>query len=189
MADLQTLENITNVEDMEVLHVGDILIRTISTAVDDLAEGRRIADVLIKKLEQLKGAGLAAPQLGIMKRVFVFQVRKTDLFPDRDETPLYVMINPEIELMPCGTEEEWEGCFSIPGYAGRVPRYSELTMKWLDYEGNRREQFFEGYIARVIQHELDHLDGRVYLDHLPHMMFFATTENYIKMRQSGTLPK
>ncbi len=176
------------IDDVEIVHVGNIKIRSISEPAPDLDKARIIADVLLQKLDQLRGAGLAAPQIGIMHRIFVIHIKKTDLFPDREETPAYVMINPEMEVPPCGQIEDWEGCFSVPGYAGKVPRHDIVNLKWTDYDGNAREQKFEGYLARVVQHEYDHLEGRVYLDHMSDMLLFSTTENYLKMRREGTLP-
>lgn len=184
----QTLDEI-DIEKLEIVHIGDENIRLRSEPVEDHEEARAIADVLSRKLDLLKGAGLAAPQAGIMRRVFVMQVRKTELFPDREETPLFVIINPEVTYYDEGFLEEWEGCFSIPGYAGKVPRHSKLHLTWTDYEGVAHAQDFEGYIARVIQHEFDHLEGRLYVDHMPNMKCFATTDNYVRRRKAGTLPQ
>jgi peptide deformylase len=82
------------------------------------------------------------------------------------------------------TEElrEYEGCFSVPGYVGLVPRYKKLQVSWTEPDGASRVEMLEGYIARVIQHELDHLNGMLYLDRMPDMATFSTRENYMRTR-------
>jgi peptide deformylase len=122
---------------------------------------------MTETLRRLNGAGLAAPQIGINKRVIVVEVRKTDLFPDRPTSALLQMINPLIKILSDTTELGWEGCFSIPGIMGKVPRATEIEVTYATPEGATHQEKFCGYVARVIQHEVDHLDGVLYLDKVP----------------------
>jgi len=168
---------------IEVMHIGSPIIRSLAQRIGSIAMGAHVCKLLTKKLDELQGAGLAAPQIGLPYRIFIAEVRKTDMFPDREETPLYTMINPEFEFL--STEEliDYEGCFSVPGFVGLVPRFKKLRASWTEPDGTQKEEIFEDYIARVLQHEMDHLNGLVYLDRMPDMSTLSTRENYMKSRQ------
>lgn len=135
---------------------------------------------MVAQLRALSGAGIAANQLGEPLAVVVVEVRKTDFFPDRPESPLYVMINPEILETSNDTEDDWEGCYSVPGLMGRVPRTSSVRVRYVTPEGESKDERFAGYLSRVIQHECDHLDGRLFLDRMHSMESVSTIENYAK---------
>ena len=175
----------TDPDDIAIQHVGSSIIRSVSQPAQDMNQARSVVDRLVIKLRQLKGAGLAAPQIGVPLRIHIIEVQKNELFPNRPEVPLIVMINPEVIIPPCSQVTEWEGCFSVPGYAGRVPRHETVHAKWLDYDGNTCEETFHGYPARVVQHEFDHLNGAVYLDRMPDMLTLATTENYMILKNKS----
>lgn len=164
----------------QLVHIGDPIIRCVARPVRSVVEGEKICRVLYDKLVEIKGAGLAAPQIGLPYRAFVFEVRKTELFPDREESPLYMMINPELEILDEAPLEDYEGCFSVPQFVGLVPRATALRARWTNPDGSQKEQVFEGYQARVIQHELDHLNGVVYLDRMPDMSTLSTRSNYMR---------
>src|SRR4029077_14063096 len=108
------------------------------------------------------GAGLAAPQIGVLLRVVIFGVHANPRYPDAEEVPDTILINPVLE--PLGTEmqEDWEGCLSVPGMRGWVPRYAHLRYAGYDVRGIRFERVVQGFHARVVQHECDHLDGILY---------------------------
>lgn len=163
-----------------LVHIGDPIIRSISRPIQSAVQAAKICRILSEKLWEIQGAGLAAPQIGVPYRVFVFQVRKTELFPDREESPLYAMINPELEILDESIVEDWEGCFSVPGFLGRVPRAKALKVRWTDPDESKHEAVFQDYRARVVQHEMDHLNGVVYVDRMPDMSTFTTRENYLK---------
>jgi peptide deformylase len=163
-------------------HIGSPIIRAHSRRVATAAQGAPICEKLISCLRELKGAGLAAPQIGLPYRVFVAEVRKTEMFPHREESPLYTMINPEFEILSTTELMDYEGCFSVPGYVGLVPRYEKLKATWTEPDGSEKEEIFEGYIARVLQHEMDHLNGMVYLDRMTDMRELCTRENYMRWR-------
>ena len=113
-------------------------------------------------MAHLNGAGLAAPQIGVGLRVVIFGVHANPRYPDAEEVPDTVLINPV--LTPLGTEMEegWEGCLSVPGMRGAVPRYKRLRYHGCDELGRPFEREVTDFHARVVQHEVDHLDGILY---------------------------
>jgi len=113
-------------------------------------------------MAHLDGAGLAAPQIGVLLRVVIFGVKANPRYPDVEEVPDTVLINPVIEPLSDEVEEGWEGCLSVPGMRGWVPRWSRLRYRGRDERGKRFERTVKGFHARVVQHECDHLDGILY---------------------------
>ena len=113
-------------------------------------------------MAHLNGAGLAAPQIAVPLRVVIFGVTANPRYPDIEPVPDTVLINPV--LTPLSSEEEggWEGCLSVPGMRGWVPRFSKLRYAGYDERGRRFQRDVEGFHARVVQHEVDHLDGVLY---------------------------
>ena len=124
------------------------------------AELQRLVDDMIQTMYAAPGIGLAATQVGVALRVFVI-----DLSVGRDPSQLIVMINPEF-VHRDGTQLEEEGCLSVPGFNATVLRPAHVVVRGLDRDGNPRELEGSGLLARAFQHEIDHLDGRVYVDHL-----------------------
>jgi peptide deformylase len=108
------------------------------------------------------GAGLAAPQIGENVRVVIFQVQNNPRYPDAENVPFTVLINPVITPLSDEMEDGWEGCLSFPGLRGVVPRFTKLRYQGLDEHGNTIDRTVDGFHARVVQHECDHLDGVLY---------------------------
>jgi peptide deformylase len=108
------------------------------------------------------GAGLAAPQIGENVRVVIFQVQNNPRYPDAENVPFTVLINPVITPLSDETEDGWEGCLSVPGLRGVVPRFTKLRYRGFDEHGNTIDRTVDGFHARVVQHECDHLDGVLY---------------------------
>jgi peptide deformylase len=113
-------------------------------------------------MAHLNGAGLAAPQIGVGLQVVIFGVRRNPRYPDAEEVPDTVLINPEIEPIGSEMEEAWEGCLSVPGMRGLVPRSLRLRYCGFDENGERIDRTVAGFHARVVQHECDHLAGVLY---------------------------
>lgn len=113
-------------------------------------------------MAHLNGAGLAAPQIGVGLRVVIFGVKSNPRYPDAEEVPDTVLVNPELEALDAQMEEDWEGCLSVPGMRGVVPRHRRLRYAGFDEQGRRFERTVEGFHARVVQHECDHLEGILY---------------------------
>ena len=122
------------------------------------------------------GAGLAAPQIGVGQRVVIFGVDKNPRYPDAEEVPFTVLVNPKLVMLTREVEEDWEGCLSVPGMRGVVPRYTKLRYTGFDIEGNPIERVAEGFHARVVQHECDHLDGILYPQRITDMTKFGFNE-------------
>lgn len=127
---------------------------------------REIAQDLWETMEAYGGVGLAAPQVGINLQLVVFGVVSSERYPDADPVPETVLINPQIEPIGGEMEEGWEGCLSIPGLRGVVPRHRRIRYSGLYLDGNRLEREVDGFHARVVQHECDHLIGLLYPDRM-----------------------
>jgi peptide deformylase len=120
-----------------------------------------IAD-LDDTMKSLNGAGLAAPQIGVGLQVVIFGVERNPRYPEAEEVPYTVLINPVLEAVGNEMEEGWEGCLSVPGMRGLVPRYRRLRYRGHDPCGAPLDRTVEGFHARVVQHECDHLAGILY---------------------------
>lgn len=122
---------------------------------------RLVADMFDTMIE-LNGAGLAAPQIGVSQRVVIFGVEANPRYPQVEPVPTTVLVNPL--LTPIGNEMEdgWEGCLSVPGLRGLVPRHQNLRYTGFDQQGKPIDRTVTGFHARVVQHECDHLDGILY---------------------------
>jgi peptide deformylase len=112
-------------------------------------------------------------------------VRRTDVFPDRPEAGLIQLLNPVVVERSDETTLDWEGCFSVPGYLGRTPRAERITVRCTTESGETVTREFTGYTARVVQHEIDHLDGLVYLDRMPDLTSLTTAQNYLDHHRSA----
>jgi peptide deformylase len=108
------------------------------------------------------GAGLAAPQIGVRLRVVIFGIESNPRYPQAEPVPFTVLINPVLTPLTDELEESWEGCLSVPGLRGVVPRWTHLHYSGFDPEGEPIEREVRGFHARVVQHECDHLDGILY---------------------------
>jgi peptide deformylase len=148
----------------EVLRMGDPRLLARSQEVEDV-RAPAIAALLADMRDTMRaqnGAGLAAPQIGVGLRVVIFGVERNPRYPDVDPVPYTELINPVLTDMSAEMEEGWEGCLSVPGLRGVVPRHSRLRYRGLDPQGNIVDREAEGFHARVVQHECDHLDGILY---------------------------
>ena len=131
-----------------------------------------IAD-MFDTMAELSGAGLAAPQIGVSQRVMIFGVEANPRYPDVEPVPTTVLINPVIEFLTDRTEDGWEGCLSVPGMRGLVRRVTRLRYTGFDQRGAKIDRVAEGFHARVVQHECDHLDGILYPMRLKDMRLFG----------------
>ncbi|MEW6775538.1 MAG: peptide deformylase [Bdellovibrionota bacterium] len=130
----------------------------------DSGEFQRLVDDMIETMRDADGAGLAAPQVFVSKRLVIVEVRKNPRYPDAPDIPLTVLVNPVLEPLPGDLEEGWEGCLSVDDLRGRVVRHTKLRVTSLDREGKSQNFEAEGFFARALQHECDHLDGVLFVD-------------------------
>ncbi|BCB27573.1 peptide deformylase [Sulfurimicrobium lacus] len=124
----------------------------------------------------LNGAGLAAPQIGVGLQVVIFGGFKSPRYPEAEEIPDTVLINPQLEFIGEAMEEDWEGCLSLPGMRGKVPRYKQLRYRGFDFAGKPIDRTVSDFHARVVQHECDHLLGILYPMRIRDMRLFGFTE-------------
>ncbi|MGH8684696.1 MAG: peptide deformylase [Nitrosospira sp.] len=127
-------------------------------------------------MEALDGAGLAAPQIGIGLQVVVFGVKRNPRYPDAEEVPYTVLVNPELIPLTQEMEEDWEGCLSVPGLRGMVPRFARLRYQGSDQYGKPIDRTVDGFHARVVQHECDHLQGILYPMRITDFRTFGFTD-------------
>jgi peptide deformylase len=141
---------------------------------------QQFIDDMIETMYEYDGAGLAAPQVHVSKQVVVMEVAQNPRYPNAPAIPLTVYINPEITPLTDDMVEDWEGCLSVPGLRGRVPRYTKIRLRAYDRRGKRIDITVEGFHARVIQHECDHVQGKVYLDRMRSMESLTFMEEFMK---------
>ena len=147
-----------------VLRMGDPRLLAVADLVKDFRseELKQLLVDMRDTMAHLNGAGLAAPQIGVGLRVVIFGVKANPRYPEAEEVPDTVLINPTLEAVSDEIEEAWEGCLSVPGMRGVVPRLKKLKYSGFDEHGKRFERVVEHFHARVVQHECDHLDGILY---------------------------
>ncbi len=124
-------------------------------------------------MDDLDGAGLAAPQIAVSLRIMIFGVAANPRYPDVESVPETVLINPEITILDSEKESDWEGCLSVPHMRGLVPRYKSIQYRGYNQKGELIEREASGFHARVVQHELDHLDGILYPQRIEDMRNFG----------------
>ncbi len=163
----------------EILKMGDArLLRTAKpvTAFDTDALHLLVTD-LLDTMRAANGAGLAAPQIGEDVQVVIFGSHaRNPRYPDRPIVPPTVLVNPVITPLSEATEDDWEGCLSVPGMRGVVPRWSHIRYTGFDQYGDPIDRTVEGFHARVVQHECDHLWGKLYPMRMTDMSKFGFTE-------------
>lgn len=153
----------------EVLRMGDpcLLLKAKPIEKFDAPELHALIQDMQDTMKHMNGAGIAAPQIGVSQRVVIFGQKESDntinlRYPDADMVPFTVLINPVLTPMGTAMEDGWEGCLSVPGMRGIVPRYQRLHYVGFDQYGNTIDRLVSGFHARVVQHECDHLDGILY---------------------------
>jgi peptide deformylase len=139
-------------------------------------ELRALLEDMKETMAAKNGAGLAAPQIGVGQRVVIFGVELNPRYPDAEPVPFTVLVNPKLVMLTREIEEDWEGCLSVPGMRGVVPRYTKLRYTGFDIEGNPIDRVAEGFHARVVQHECDHLDGILYPQRITDLTRFGFNE-------------
>jgi peptide deformylase len=127
---------------------------------------QKFIDDMIETMKEYDGVGLAADQVHESKQIAVLEVADNPRYPEKPQVPLTVLVNPTITPLSKDIEEDWEGCLSIPDLRGMVPRYKNVRVQALDRQGKEIDFVANEFHARVIQHEFDHLNGKVYLDRM-----------------------
>ena len=158
----------------------DPRLKKAAAPVADLSDGlRRLADDMVETMYGAPGIGLAAPQVGVLERLIVL-----DCTPDDSaECGLLVMFNPQIMAQSDETSSYEEGCLSIPDHYGQVTRPAEVTVTWLDRDGTQQQQDFFGLWSTCVQHEIDHLNGKLFIDYLGIMKRQLITRKMQKLKR------
>ncbi|HEX8782367.1 MAG TPA: peptide deformylase [Steroidobacteraceae bacterium] len=143
-----------------VLKMGEPLLLRVATEVARFdAELQELVADMDDTMRALSGAGIAAPQIGVSARVVIFELKDNPRYPHITPVPYTVLVNPLVTPLTAEQDEGWEGCLSVPGMRGLVPRYRRLRYTGFDQHGASLDRTVEGFHARVVQHEVDHLDG------------------------------
>ncbi|MBA4418009.1 MAG: peptide deformylase [Syntrophus sp. (in: bacteria)] len=153
---------------MEIVQIGYPVLRKKASPVAAVESPKiqRFIDDLSRTLMEEKGVGIAAPQVNVSLRLFIIASHPDPRYSDAPEMEPEVIINPEIIAHSQEMVKGWEGCLSIPGIRGLVPRYRSIALRYTKRDGSQDERIFTDFSARICQHEIDHLDGIVYLDRM-----------------------
>jgi peptide deformylase len=163
---------------LKIARMGHPVLQGIAAPVTDVAASdvQRLIDDMIETMDDADGAGLAAPQVHVPLRLLIYRVPASR----GEAVPLSVLINPEIEPLDDGVQTAYEGCLSLPGMTGAVPRFNRLRLRGRGRDGILMEREVEGFHARVLQHEFDHLDGILYPMRMPDLGSFGFVEEIRK---------
>jgi peptide deformylase len=157
-----------------VLKMGDPLLLRVAAKVERFdAELQELIADMDDTMRALSGAGIAAPQIGVSARVVIFELADNPRYPHITAVPYTVLVNPLVTPLTAEQDEGWEGCLSVPGMRGLVPRYRRLRYRGFDQYGAPLDRTVEGFHARVVQHEVDHLDGILFPQRVHDMRDFG----------------
>lgn len=170
----------------EIAQLGDQVLRLQAETVADVhnAEIRQIIEAMQATLATTSGVGIAAPQISKSKQIIIIASRPTTRYPSAPVMEPTVMINPDFQALSETQEKDWEGCLSIPGIRALVPRYQEIMIRYTDQQGGLVETQLSGFVARIFQHEFDHLDGKTYLDRVENNMDIFAESEFVKLINS-----
>ena len=161
-----------------VLRMGEPLLFAKAEAVEqfDTPELHELIKDMQDTMADMNGAGIAAPQIGVSLRVVIFGVGSNPRYPDAEQVPYTVLINPVLNPVGEEMDDGWEGCLSVPGMRGIVPRYTRLHYTGFDQYGQPIDRLVSGFHSRVVQHECDHLDGILYPMRIQDLTNFGYTD-------------
>ena len=167
----------------EIAQLGAPVLRLHAQVVTESqsAEIQQIIETLQDTLATTQGVGIAAPQISISKRIIIIASRPTTRYPSAPLMEPTVMINPTFQTLSDTREKDWEGCLSVPGIRALVPRFTEILTNYTNQQGDLVEVRLEGFVARVFQHEYDHLEGTVYLDRVEDNRDIFAESEYFKI--------
>jgi len=161
-----------------ILRMGDPRLLQVAQPVVDLANPalRELIRDMFETMEAAGGVGLAAPQIGVSRQVVIFGLERSERYPDAEPVPRTILINPVITPLSDAEELGWEGCLSVPGLRGEVPRLRRIRYRGVDPDGKAIDRTAEGFHARVVQHECDHLIGTLFPQRMRDFTRFGFTD-------------
>lgn len=164
----------------DILKMGDERLLRVAAPVPAQLLGsgelQQLIDDMFETMRHVGGVGLAAPQVGIDLQLVIFGFERSERYPDAEAVPQTILLNPVITPTSTELEDGWEGCLSVPGLRGVVPRFKHIRYEGIDPQGNAIRRFAEGFHARVVQHECDHLIGRLYPSRIQDFTKFGYTD-------------
>jgi peptide deformylase len=167
-------------EILEVIQLGNAILRQPAKPIENIDDERiqRLIDDLITTAAKANGVGIAAPQVAQCDRLFIVASRPSPRYPNAPTMEPRAMINPQIIDHSSEVVKDWEGCLSIPGIRGLVPRYQAIEVEYTTRDGKLHRQELSDFVARIFQHESDHLDGIVFLDRVESTQELMTEQEY-----------
>lgn len=167
---------------LSIIKLGDRRLRERAAVVENVHDARiqKLIDDLITTADKANGVGIAAPQVAESIQLFIVASRPNARYPDAPEMSPTAMINPRIVAHSAEVVKGWEGCLSVPGIRGLVPRYQAVTVEYCDRNGQLQQQDLTGFVARIFQHEYDHLNGIVFVDRVESDLDIITEAEYQK---------
>ncbi len=173
----------------EILRMGHPLLKAVAKPVQEFNTPELQALITDMRETMLAnfGAGLAAPQIGVSLRVVIFAIQQNPRYPEVEAIPETILINPEIIPQADSVETGWEGCLSLPGLRGVVPRYQHIRYRGFDMQGAPIDRIVTEFHARVVQHEVDHLDGILYPQRMTDMSQFGFEQALFPLREELTV--
>ena len=165
-----------------IIKLGNPILRQKAVVVENVQDEKiqNLIDELITSVVQANGVGIAAPQIATSYRLFIVASRPNTRYPHAPEMQPTAMINPRIVAHSSKMIKDWEGCLSVPGIRGLVPRYQTIEVEYTDRNGSSQKQELTDFIARIFQHEYDHLEGLVFLDRVENNQDLISEEEYQK---------
>jgi peptide deformylase len=172
---------------LKIARLGHPVIRAPSAAVPKetitSAEIQRLIDDMIATMREYDGVGIAAPQVHVSRQLAVIEVTENRRYPGEGPIPLTIVINPRILSASKKQAEDWEGCLSVNEFRGKVPRAESLEVEAYNRKGVKVRFEAQGFFARIIQHECDHLAGKVFLDRMPNLHTLTHLQEFIRYQQ------
>lgn len=167
---------------LTIAQLGDPVLRQPAAPIEEVNARwvQTLIDNLLKTLYQSKGVGIAAPQVASSHQLLVIASYPNARYPHAPTMEPLALINPRLVSHSDNRVKDWEGCLSVPGIRGLVPRYTEVEVEYCDRHGSLQRQVFTDFVARIFQHEFDHLNGQVFLDHVEHAHDMMTEQEYLK---------
>ena len=167
---------------LQISQLGDPVLRQIAPPIYNVHETwvQALIDNLIATLQKSNGVGISAPQVASSHRLLVVASHPNPRYPNAPQMEPTAMINPHIVSHSNEVVSDWEGCLSIPGIRGLVPRYQTVEVEYTTRDGKLKRQEFTDFVARIVQHELDHLEGLVFVDRIDSVKDIITDQEYLK---------
>ncbi len=176
-------------KNLELCLLGDPTIRKVALEVASIKDKdiQALIKELIATVKKVNGVGIAAPQVGKSLRLFIVASTPTARYPQAPKMVPLAVINPKVIFASQTMVKGWEGCLSIPGIRGLIPRHDSITIEYADKSGKKVLKTYTGFVAKIFQHELDHLDGKVFLDRLETVKDIISEKEYMKQMKSHVM--